>query len=89
MKSLVFSVYDAKAEAYMAPFVAASKGFAIRMFLDEASRPDSMCAKHPEDFRLFHVGEFDDATAVVTMLPGGPVSQGLAQDLLVAARGDK
>lgn len=59
----VFTVYDSKAEMYMPPFMAFNKGEAIRSFSDAAKDPKSMIYAHPEDYTLFHIGEYDDNTA--------------------------
>jgi len=59
MDLLAFSVYDAKAEAYLRPFFAESKGLAVRSFADAVNDPQSGMFKHPADYTLFLVGEFD------------------------------
>jgi hypothetical protein len=61
----VICVYDKKAESYSAPFYAQSKGVAIREFADVINKADenSLYYKHPEDFDLYCLGEFDDKTA--------------------------
>lgn len=64
----MFSVYDAKAEAFGQPFYAANKGAGIRTFSDACADPNSMLNKHRSDFSLFHVGEFDIASGQVVGL---------------------
>lgn len=59
----VFTVLDTKVGAYMTPFFSRSRGEAIRSFQDACSQPDSAFSKHPEDFVMFHLGEYDDNTA--------------------------
>lgn len=68
MKTKIFTVYDSKAEAYMSPFYMQSTGAAIRAFSDTAADPSSQIAKHPSDYTLFEIGEFDDATAEISLL---------------------
>lgn len=65
----VFVVKDAKVEAYGTPFVAQATGAAIRSFSDEVNRTDgeSQVAKHPEDFTLFEIGEYDDQTGTMRL----------------------
>lgn len=63
----VFTVYDSKVEAYMSPFMMQSKGQAIRSFGDECNNSDSMFCKHPEDFTLFEIAEYDDQLGVYNM----------------------
>lgn len=55
----VFTVFDEKAKAFLAPFTARSAPEAVRMFTDTAMDPVSMIAKHPSDFTLFRIGSFD------------------------------
>ena len=81
MITKMFSVYDSKTEAYMAPFFMGARGQAIRSFVDTAGEGTSMIAKHPEDFTLFELGDFDDATASLSLHPT-PVSLGIAIELL-------
>lgn len=60
MKLLVFSVYDIKACAYERPFFVPTKGEAIRAFGDIAKEEKHPISKHPEDYRLHCLGEFDN-----------------------------
>lgn len=62
----IFSVFDSKAAAFMKPFFAHNTAMAERAFSDEAATPGSPVAKHPEDYTLYHVGSFDDTTALIT-----------------------
>jgi len=66
MLTQIFSVYDSKAEAYMQPFFFQGKGQAVRSFSDLVNDNSTLCGKHPQDFTLFHIGEFDDATGNVS-----------------------
>lgn len=61
----MFSVYDEKAKAYLPPFFLHTVGMAHRAFADAVNDPSHMFAKHPEDFYLFRVGEFNDESGVV------------------------
>jgi hypothetical protein len=65
MIAKVFSVFDSKAAFFGRPFFDQKEGTAIRNFSDavnDSSNPNNMWFKHPEDFSLFLVGEFDDET---------------------------
>lgn len=62
MKLKMFAVFDVKAAAYLAPFFLPTVGQAVRAFADASNDPSTMFAKHPEDYTLFHVGEFDDSS---------------------------
>lgn len=65
MKLKVFTVYDSAARAYIPPFFMAETAQAQRTFGDCASTPDHAFCKYPNDFCLYEVGEFDDATGVL------------------------
>lgn len=54
----VFSVFDIKAGAYLNPFYMNTKGMAIRTFSDISSDKDHTFTMHPEDYVLFHIGEW-------------------------------
>lgn len=64
MKYLVFSVRDRSADCFGQPMFGVSKGGVIRSFGDEVNRVDvgNNLNKHPEDFDLYYLGTFDDAT---------------------------
>ena len=58
----MFSVYDTKAEAYHQPFCTTTQSLAIRSFMDTANDESTSIGKHPADFNLFYLGEYDDHT---------------------------
>lgn len=84
MITKVFSVYDSKASLWMNPFFMQANGQAIRAFSDEANDPKSQLGRHPTDFVLFCIGEFDDNTGqLVAFMP--PTQLGMASDYLKPA----
>ena len=62
MKYVICSVRDAAVEAFMRPFPAESEKQAVRSFSDECFNMESPFAKHPDDYTLYKVGEFDSET---------------------------
>lgn len=68
MELMIYSVYDSKAEAFLQPFFAVSRGAAVRMFSDAAQDESHAFHKHAEDFTLFEVGRFDQVKGVVAPL---------------------
>lgn len=58
MRLIAFSVFDAKAEAFLRPFFAETRGLALRSFRDAANDASSEMCKHAEDYTLFHIGVF-------------------------------
>ena len=65
MNIQVFSIYDTKAGAYAPPFFMARPELALRTFRDLAADPQSQVNKHPEDYVLYLLGEFDDITGAL------------------------
>lgn len=72
----VYSVYDAKAEAFMTPFYMQAKGQAIRAFTDTVNDDSHAFSKHPQDYTLFEIGSWDDSNGSLISLDT-PVSLGL------------
>lgn len=73
MKMIIVSVYDSKVSAYMKPFFVPAVGAGIRAFSDEVNRGgDSELSKHPEDYALYRLGEFDDQVGAFQELPHRP-----------------
>lgn len=63
-----FSVFDTKGKAFNLPFFQPVAGLAVRQLTEMTADSKSLLAKYPEDFILYHVGSFDDATAVFTSM---------------------
>lgn len=63
-KLRAYSVYDSKAEAYLRPFFAPSRGLAIRSFADVVNDKTHEVNKHAADYTLFEIGDFDEATGL-------------------------
>lgn len=72
MKTMLFSVYDSKTSAYMAPFFMLTKPAAIRAITDAVNSPDHAFYKHAADYSLFFLGSFDDVNASFD-LPASPI----------------
>lgn len=64
----VYTVRDAKAEAYMQPFFFMTKWQAIRAFWDLVNDGQSQVSRHPGDFALYHLGSYDDFKGVFANL---------------------
>lgn len=77
----VFSVFDTKAELYRSPFYMNTVGEALRAFQDLANDPSSQVNKHPGDFQLVLIAEYDDATGTFV---GVFKELGFAKDFLNA-----
>jgi hypothetical protein len=68
MKVNAYSIYDSAAGAYNTPFFMHNDAMAIRAFQDNANDNESMISKHPSQFTLFKVGEYNDEDGVFTLL---------------------
>lgn len=66
MKLQVCAVKDLAADIYGNPFVVSHIGIAIRNFQDALNNPDAGAMhKHPDDFDLYHIGEYNDENAKI------------------------
>lgn len=72
MRYNLCAVLDAKLGEYAAPFTVRKTGEAIRSFGDAVAQPDpnNNMHKHPEDFTLWHVGDYESDTGeVINVVP--------------------
>jgi len=76
----MFTVFDSKADVYSQPFYALIDHAAVRTFADAVNASESPYNKHPEDYCLFSIADFDDRTGIVTTYP--PQHLGHAVNLL-------
>lgn len=62
----IYSLFDRKLKLF-GQLVLDRTDFAVQRGVVDAlqSSPDTLIAKHPEDFDLYHVGSFDDETGKV------------------------
>lgn len=60
MKHQQFAIFDAKAAAYLPPFIIHRNDMAVRLFADSINDPNHQFGKNPADYTLFNIGEFDD-----------------------------
>lgn len=61
-KLQAFSIRDVQVGLYNRPYYMLSQGQAVRSFTDEINRPsdDNPMYKHPSDYELYWLGEFDE-----------------------------
>jgi len=76
-KLSVYAVYDSKVQYFHQPMFMRNKGEALRSWELVANEKDHAISRHPEDFNLFELGEYDDQTGQITMHKA-PISIGLA-----------
>lgn len=71
MKLHVYSIYDLKTEAFGTPFFSVNDAVARRSFMQLRADPNSTVFGFPEDFKLFHLGEFTDEDGA--LVPQSPI----------------
>lgn len=65
MKINVYSVFDVKSAVFAHPFYMAADGVAVRAFGGAVNEPDSLMCRHPSDFSLYRIGQFDDSVGLL------------------------
>lgn len=66
MKLQVFAVRDNATQTFGLPVFVRHQGEAVRSFVDQCKDKTSNFNKHPADYDLYHIGEYDDDTAEIT-----------------------
>lgn len=64
-----FSLLDTKTGVYSQPNFFVHKGQAIRGYTELGSDMSTVVGRHPYDFRIFLVGEFDDSVGIFHTCP--------------------
>lgn len=72
MIAKVFAIYDSASKCYGHPFHSPREETAIRAFADAVNSPSHDFAKHPADYTLYILGEFNDQDASYIFLKPGP-----------------
>lgn len=74
----VLAVFDSKAGFFGQPFFEQREAAGVRAFGDavnDSSNPANQWNKHPEDFQLFMIGEFDNESGeLIPSLPKALIS---------------
>ena len=80
MVKKVVTLYDQKASVYLQPMMFPSLGAALRDIAD-GTQGDGLIAKHPSDFQIFELGEWDDTSCKFELLDA-KINHGTVQELL-------
>lgn len=59
---LICAVRDRAIDSFGTPIFVSARGEAMRSFVDTVTDPQSPFYKHPEDYDLYLLGAYDDAT---------------------------
>lgn len=65
MKLQILAIKDVKVNAFMQPFFMRTNEEAIRAFTTTVNDPTTQFNKHPEDFHLYNLGEFDEIDGTI------------------------
>lgn len=65
---MVVALKDTAARVFGTPFFVQADAQAVRSLRDEVNSKESTSdvKNHPDDFELYHVGEFDEDTGIIT-----------------------
>lgn len=83
MKLKVFAIHDVKADLYGPPFTMNNQAEALRAFADLADDSNTTIGKHPGDYRLMMVAEWDNVKGKYEQLEDN-VNLGFASDYKAA-----
>ena len=72
MKLILFSIYDIKGKIYIPPFAKHNSEVAIRDFTDMVNDPTTRINKHPQDYNLVQLGEWDDLSTKINIPKDSP-----------------
>lgn len=72
MKLQMFSIYDTVSKLYARPFFDVNDATAKRNLRAAIRDPKSGLAENINDYRLYHIGEFDDQSGSFTLADHSP-----------------
>lgn len=70
----MYAFFDSKASYFSAPFFLSHDGLAMRAASDLVNDRSTSLSRHPADFTLMYLGEFDDQTAQMLAVPPQPLA---------------
>lgn len=79
--NIICALYDEKTQAYFGLHESPTAGHAIRAFGDHVKNPSSPMNRHPGDYKLYKLGEFD-ATSGCAQLDKNPIYLSSALDFV-------
>lgn len=77
MNTLIFTVFDSKAEAFLNPFYSNAVGLALRSFEAACNDATHDFHKYAADYTLFQLGTFNQESGTFDLL-ASPLNLGLA-----------
>ena len=62
----IFGVRDRAVDSFGQPIFAVAAGAVVRSFTDEIQKDGTEFNRHPDDYDLYELGEFEQSTGVFT-----------------------
>lgn len=78
----IFCFKDVKSVTYGPPITAQTRGMFFRDIMDELKKGQAIWARHPMDFSIYELGEYDSRLGEIRLYPEKNCL-GLVQDLAV------
>lgn len=66
----LYAIFDRASGVYDGPMPSKTDGLVTRGFIDMANNKDHPIGKHPEDYTVFELGTWNDATGEI--IPSAP-----------------
>lgn len=77
----IVTIRDRAVDAYGQPIFVQALGQAMRSFSDEINSKESTLNKHPDDYDLYHIGDYDQDTGLIT--PKQPEMIAVGKNLII------
>ncbi|AXL15205.1 nonstructural protein [Microviridae sp.] len=84
MKLEIYAILDVKVKAFLPPIFQANNASAIRIFENCIKETGHPFNTNPGDYKLFHIGSFNDIDASITPSDPQEISNGLTVSALIA-----
>lgn len=72
MELQLVAIYDKRAQEYSPPQAYVTLAVAERSFSDAVQNKESQLNRHPEDFSMQHLGNYNSETGIIYMKKEGP-----------------
>jgi len=81
MQLCIFAIYDSGVSSWRLPMFGRARGEILRWWTEAVNNAQSDFSKHPGDFTLFHIGNWDDEKCSFDLFKA-PVSLGVAVEYI-------
>lgn len=77
MRYIAYAVHDQKADSFMMPFFFPNDNLAIRGFTDAINDKNTPFGKHPADYTLFSIGQYNELKGELVQTDNTPIGNGV------------